>query len=377
MNLTFRQFLLKESELMIDWLTSDTWPYHIHSHLNRESVRKWIAEGKFTGKKNRTFWVILNGKERVGVVHLYNFPSTNPIIDLRISSSYRVEEIGKQALVWSTDYIFRTNQKAEGIECDMRQDNIAMRQLFSQCGYIKEGHWRKSWPTEENTYLDAVGYGILREDWEQKKITPVNWNDEDFEKIDYIRQCISQSYDERGVNAQNLTFQQFLPQEAELMVDWLLSDTWPYHTYPNLGRKQVREWVKSGKFMGEDKLTFWVILNGKEIIGMIRLFELLDPLPHAPQIDIRIRDPYRGKGFGKRALVWLTNHFFTTTPEGRRIEGITRFDNFAMRKVFCQCGYVKEAYCRNLHFTHIGYGILKEDWEHKKITPVNWYDEDF
>ncbi len=180
MNLTFKQFSLKESELMNDWLTSDTWQYHIHSHLDRESVQKWIDEGKFTGEKNRTFWVILNSKERVGAVHLYNFPSTNPIIDLRIPSSYRVEEIGKQALVWSTDYIFRTNQKAEGIECDMRQDNVAMRQLFSQCGYIKEGHWRKSWPTEESTYLDAVGYGILREDWEHKKITPLNWYDDDF-----------------------------------------------------------------------------------------------------------------------------------------------------------------------------------------------------
>ncbi len=119
------------------------------------------------------------------------------------------------------------------------------------------------------------------------------------------------------------------------MIDWLTSDTWQYHIYSHLNRESVRKWIDEGKFTGEKNRTFWVILNGKERIGMIRLFGLLDPLPHAPQIDIRIRDPYRGKGIGKRALVWLTNHFFTITPEGRRIEGITRLDNFAMRKVFC------------------------------------------
>jgi hypothetical protein len=31
-------------------------------------------------------------------------------------------------------------------------------------------------------YSDSVEYAILREDWERRKVTPVNWNDEDFDK---------------------------------------------------------------------------------------------------------------------------------------------------------------------------------------------------
>jgi hypothetical protein len=53
-----------------------------------------------------------------------------------------------------------------------------MRKVFLQCGYVKEGHIRKSWPSENGYKLDTVIYGILREDWLYKTITPVNWDDE-------------------------------------------------------------------------------------------------------------------------------------------------------------------------------------------------------
>ena len=186
MNLTFQPVLATDEELLIDWLSSDTWPYHCYPTPTREKVQEWFANGMFTGEGNRTFFVILNDKERVGMIRLSELFDPTPIFDLRIQSPYRGKGIGKKALLWLTDYIFTSMPEKIRIEGQTRQDNIAMRQLFRQCGYIKEAHYRKAWPTKEGIYLDSIGYGILREDWKRKKITPVNWNDEDFESDDCV-----------------------------------------------------------------------------------------------------------------------------------------------------------------------------------------------
>ena len=53
-----------------------------------------------------------------------------------------------------------------------------MRRIFRACGFVKEGHYRKDWPGPSGAFYDTVKYGILREDWETAKTTPVNWNDE-------------------------------------------------------------------------------------------------------------------------------------------------------------------------------------------------------
>jgi hypothetical protein len=44
-------------------------------------------------------------------------------------------------------------------------------------------------------------------------------------------------------------------------IDWLSSDTWPYHSNPNPGRKQIKKWFDNGRFTGEDNKTFWIILD--------------------------------------------------------------------------------------------------------------------
>ena len=53
-----------------------------------------------------------------------------------------------------------------------------MRNVFLQCHYAKEGHFRQAWTTVDGKRFDAVHYGMLREDWLRQTITPVNWHDE-------------------------------------------------------------------------------------------------------------------------------------------------------------------------------------------------------
>jgi RimJ/RimL family protein N-acetyltransferase len=386
MNLTFEEFSLKETKLMIDWLSSDIWPYHIYLRLSKKQVQKWISEGKFVGEDSRTFWITLDNRERIGMIRLYDL--TNKLVlvyqfDIRVRSQFRGQGIGEKAVVWLTNYVFTKMPEAIGLMGEMRQDNYAMRKILYRCGYIKEGHLRECWPTEGDTYVDTVVYTILREDWEQKKVTSVNWVDENVKGVDNID--LRHRGSEKDADGMSLIFPQFSLEETELMADWLSSDTWPYHIYPKLSREQILEWLKKGKFIGGDKIAFWIILNDKERVGMMRLMDLNDPLPYSPTIDIRIHTSYRGKGIGKQAIRWLTNYVFTKMPEKIRIEGYTRHNNVAMRIVFRKCGYIKEGHYRrrknqlqkDTYYDIIGYGITRKDWEQKKITPVNWHDEDF
>ncbi len=53
-----------------------------------------------------------------------------------------------------------------------------MRRTFVTCGYVKEAHYRQAWPSPGGTVYDAVGYAILRTDWQAGTTTPPDWDDE-------------------------------------------------------------------------------------------------------------------------------------------------------------------------------------------------------
>ena len=101
-----------------------------------------------------------------------------PLFDLRIRGSERGNGLGKEALNWLTKYMFTKWPNLDRIAGTTRVDNSPMRMTFSACVYVKEGHYRKDWGSSTGASYDTVKYGILREDWETGRTTPVNWNDE-------------------------------------------------------------------------------------------------------------------------------------------------------------------------------------------------------
>ena len=180
--LSFQPILIDvERELLADWLSSKHWFYHSNPRLSRAEVLKWVDRGEFTGTNYQTFWIIANPDQRVGLIRLFDLDDIEdgaPMFDLRIQSEYRGQGIGKKALRWLTGYLFETWSELERIEGSTRVDNFAMRKVFLQCNYVKEGHFRKAWATVDGKRLDSICYGILREDWINQTITPINWNDE-------------------------------------------------------------------------------------------------------------------------------------------------------------------------------------------------------
>jgi RimJ/RimL family protein N-acetyltransferase len=180
MKLSFQPLSLPiERNALTDFLSSHPWPYHSSSQLDREELLEKIDASAFWGPDTQLFWII-NANRHIGLIKLFDLDDVedgNPLFDLRIHPEFRGQGIGKQAVTWLTRYLFETYPMLRHIEGTTRVDNLAMRKVFVSCSYVKEGHIRKSWPTENGEKLDTVIYGILREDWLNKMITPVLWND--------------------------------------------------------------------------------------------------------------------------------------------------------------------------------------------------------
>jgi RimJ/RimL family protein N-acetyltransferase len=170
-----------DREVLATWLSSEGWAFHSNPKLEHEQVLKLVDDGDyFDGSNNASFWIMLEA-ERVGLIRLFDLEDIGdgePMFDLRIRGAFRGRGLGTQAVQWLTDHLFSNHDILERISGTTRVDNLAMRGAFRRCGYVKEAHYRRSWPSDDGQNFDTVGYGILREDWVRKKITPVDWQDE-------------------------------------------------------------------------------------------------------------------------------------------------------------------------------------------------------
>lgn len=182
MDLDFRPLILPtETETLAIWLSNEVWPFHSSSNVTKERVYELIEKGFYSEPNNRTFWIVAaKNNERLGLIRMFDLDDIgdgSPLFDLRILSKYRGQGIGKVAVTWLTKFLFDNWSELRRIEGTTRVDNLPMRNIFRKCGYVKEGHYRKSWPTHEGHWSDTVQYAILREDWISGKPTLVTWND--------------------------------------------------------------------------------------------------------------------------------------------------------------------------------------------------------
>ncbi|MEU0386198.1 GNAT family N-acetyltransferase [Streptomyces chartreusis] len=177
MDITFRRLRVADDESLIGFLTGEIWPFHSISHVDHETARQWIAERRFDSEENRSFWIVAD-EEITGLLRLTDLEDDTPMFDLRIRAEHRGHGIGAHAVTWLTRYLFEEFPEARRIEGTTRYDNQPMQRVFLQCGFAKEAHYRDAWPTQDGAYLDAVGYAILRRDWQAGSVTPVRWNSE-------------------------------------------------------------------------------------------------------------------------------------------------------------------------------------------------------
>lgn len=182
MNISYELMSLpRDQDRLVNFLTTEEWPFHVNSRLTEEKVFKMIDEKTFEGSNHECFWISDESKTELGLIRLFDLDDVDdgyPLFDLRIRDGYRGQGLGKSAVQWLTKYLFEKHPKLEKIVGTTRADNQAMRKTFRNCGFVKEGHYRKDWASSNGNYFDTVKYGILREDWKTGTTTPVNWDDE-------------------------------------------------------------------------------------------------------------------------------------------------------------------------------------------------------
>src|SRR3954464_79167 len=173
------------------------------------------------------------------------------------------------------------------------------------------------------------------------------------------------------------SFRRFERQRDEpALFDLLCNEPWPHRVKTTLTEADVRHEIDLGIYTNDDVLMFLIDV-GDEVAGYVRA----DDLGHereAPQLAFPLRERSRGQGIGGAALAFIPREIFERYPQTRRIEGQTRRDNVAMRKVFRRGGYVMEGVYRRAwpagdeYHDGIGYAILRSDWETGTTTPVDF-----
>lgn len=172
------EWTMEEQEQLIEFMTTNSWPYHGHEHPVRALIEKTIEEGGYQSDQVTTFWVVNDEETQVGLVKIFDLQDDIPMFDLRIADPYRSKGYGPKALKMTADFVFSLPEQKIRLEGNTRHDNFAMRKAFERTGFVKEAHLRQAWfSPKENRYYDAVTYGMTREDWQAGIATPVMWDD--------------------------------------------------------------------------------------------------------------------------------------------------------------------------------------------------------
>ncbi|MEV0236619.1 GNAT family protein [Nonomuraea sp. NPDC050786] len=176
MRIEFPRFSPDDTDLLVDFLTRQEWPFHAGTQ-DPDAVKSRVADGLYDNEEFRTFWVLADG-EHAGLIKLMDLTDGTPMFDLRIAQERRGQGLGTKAVAWLTGYLFAELPHINRIEGNTRRDNQAMRAVFRKSGYAKESHYREAWPDPDGKLHDSVGYAILRRDWLSGTVTPPDWDDE-------------------------------------------------------------------------------------------------------------------------------------------------------------------------------------------------------
>lgn len=167
---------LHDRDALASWLAGQEWPFHANRRLTPEQVHAFIDEGVFGAPESALFWISTGEDQKVGLLRVFDLDEEGedaPRFDLRISEAYRNKKIGREAVRWMTDYLFRNWPSLQRIEGTTRHDNFAMQRVFLSSGFVKEGHLRGAWQSADGSRHDTLLYAIIRRDWLSGSSTPV------------------------------------------------------------------------------------------------------------------------------------------------------------------------------------------------------------
>ena len=164
-----------DREALVDFMTSNYFPFHFTAQPSAELVSKRIAEGAYTDADHATYWLEEKWKGRLGLVIFEDLREDAPLFDLRLSEAVRGQGLGVECLRAIADFAFGTMPNISRLEGQTREDNVPMRRVFESARWVQEAYHRESWPVEGGEPVASVAYAILRRDWQHGTVTPIKW----------------------------------------------------------------------------------------------------------------------------------------------------------------------------------------------------------
>jgi RimJ/RimL family protein N-acetyltransferase len=348
-----QEWTMEEQEQLIHFMTTNTWPYHGNSHPGRDIIERAIEEGGYESDEVKTFWVENEVAEKVGIVKIHDFQDDIPLFDLRIADISRGYGYGAKALRLVAEYVFGLPEKKIRLEGHTRQDNIAMRKTFERAGFVKEAHLRKAWfSPKENSYYDAVTYGITREDFNAGTTTPVVWEDEGKHRLRQHGSSIAIPDFPDSFESERLTIR--APKVEDTPEVWksicnslpVFKEWFPWaQTEPILAEREenIREAVAN--FITRKDLRFHLYLKETgEFIGSTGLHRIDWTLPKF-EIGYWLDTKFEGHGYMSEAVERLTQFAFEELG-ARRVEIRCDEENVKSRSVAERVGFTLEGTLR-------------------------------
>lgn len=154
-----RTFRPSDLQVINVFIEQHKWPYH------REGSQKNFSLDQLT-KETKTI-LAFEREVLVGYIRITDFvDGETPLFDVRIAEQCRGKGVGTKLVKEATNTVFKELPHTIRFEATTRIDNEAMKNVLKYLGWTQEAHYRKGWQTSDTEYMDALGYAILREEWE-------------------------------------------------------------------------------------------------------------------------------------------------------------------------------------------------------------------
>lgn len=166
MSLEFREIKRNDLETIRTWRNSDDVKKYMYTtdYITESQQINWFE--KIKNDDNAKYWIIEYNKEPVGLVSITNisrvFDSCSWAFYLG-NTKHRGVGIGKNTELKVIDYVFNV-LGLNKLRCEVLETNKKVIAMHEKFGFRREAYYR-SHIKKEGVYIDVVGLGLLKEDW--------------------------------------------------------------------------------------------------------------------------------------------------------------------------------------------------------------------
>ncbi|MBP2436630.1 GNAT family N-acetyltransferase [Microbacterium amylolyticum] len=325
---------------LIEFLTSNEFPFHVRRRVDVAAVEERIADGDFSAPSHAALRIEDDGN-LIGIVVLDDLDDGDPLFDVRLAEKFRGKGLGVQALTALADYVFRAYPDVDRIEGQTRDDNRAMRRSMLRAGFVKEAHYRGGWPTDAGP-RDSIAYGLLRSDHESGTVTPLTWDDEAPERAGGPSTAVP-------IRTDRLTLRPHLQSDTDALfgiysrpdvVKYLLEEAWS----PDTAVEKIRLRTSRNDLDGPAGALALVITRKGVVIGDVAVW-WTDRERKVAEIGWVLSPDHAGQGFATEAVSAALNLAFDRFGAHRLVAQMDA-RNAASAALATRVGMVREGHHR-------------------------------